>query len=245
MSISVICPQCGKSYDIPDSRAGQTGKCSCGATMTIPSPEGQVEAPAAPWQTPSQAAPPTRTATRPPVEPRSPYMPPPTQSPYGAPPSPYGPPQGQQSPYGPPPGAIGRPMAKVSGERPMALTVMLIVVALFSVLSAIYSITQAQQLTSRLGAMMPNASAYSAGQTGGTIFWCVARLTLLFNIWNGRNWTRIFMIVVSALYCGGAILGFMAIALGGSVLSPIITLIVYVSFIVVLCLGPTRDYCTQ
>jgi hypothetical protein len=36
MSIEVICPRCGKFYRVPDSRAGQVGKCSCGATMSVP-----------------------------------------------------------------------------------------------------------------------------------------------------------------------------------------------------------------
>lgn len=37
MSINVICPNCGKSYDVIDSRAGQTGKCECGSAIQIPS----------------------------------------------------------------------------------------------------------------------------------------------------------------------------------------------------------------
>jgi|GEM_PF-3246465 len=151
MSISVSCPQCGKTYDIPDNRAGQTGKCTCGATMTIPSPAGQVEAPAAPWQSPAQVNPP-QSSVQPPVEPRNPYGPPPNQN-YGTPQSPYGAPP-SQTPYGPPP----RAAAAVKGQRPTALTVILIVFTLYLIASTIYGAVITQQVSSKMGALLSQGS---------------------------------------------------------------------------------------
>jgi len=43
MSIHIVCPQCGKSLDVPDSRVGQTEMCSCGTAITIPSPESPIK----------------------------------------------------------------------------------------------------------------------------------------------------------------------------------------------------------
>jgi hypothetical protein len=43
MSIQVVCHKCGKTYDLDDRRAGQTGVCDCGASMTVPTPEKVVE----------------------------------------------------------------------------------------------------------------------------------------------------------------------------------------------------------
>lgn len=36
MSITVVCSQCGRSYNFSDDLAGQTDKCACGAFMIIP-----------------------------------------------------------------------------------------------------------------------------------------------------------------------------------------------------------------
>jgi HEAT repeat protein len=35
MPIQITCPQCGKRYAVPDSVAGHTGSCDCGATIAI------------------------------------------------------------------------------------------------------------------------------------------------------------------------------------------------------------------
>lgn len=38
MTISVQCPECGKSYQLRDELAGQQAKCKCGAVVAIPQP---------------------------------------------------------------------------------------------------------------------------------------------------------------------------------------------------------------
>jgi hypothetical protein len=39
MSIEVKCPQCGKSFTVPDEQAGQPGRCACGAAVVVPTPQ--------------------------------------------------------------------------------------------------------------------------------------------------------------------------------------------------------------
>jgi hypothetical protein len=39
MSIEVNCPQCGKSFTVPDEQAGQPGRCACGAAIVVPTPQ--------------------------------------------------------------------------------------------------------------------------------------------------------------------------------------------------------------
>ena len=36
MAISVTCSECGATHNVPDDRAGQVGRCPCGATMAVP-----------------------------------------------------------------------------------------------------------------------------------------------------------------------------------------------------------------
>lgn len=38
MPIAITCPQCAKTYAVPEALAGQTGSCACGATFPIPCP---------------------------------------------------------------------------------------------------------------------------------------------------------------------------------------------------------------
>ena len=38
MTIQFQCPQCAKSYELPDEMAGKTAKCGCGAQIAIPAP---------------------------------------------------------------------------------------------------------------------------------------------------------------------------------------------------------------
>jgi len=49
MSISAQCPQCGKTYSVPESAAGKLAMCTaCGTKIRIPAEGGQAPAPAAP-----------------------------------------------------------------------------------------------------------------------------------------------------------------------------------------------------
>lgn len=43
MAIEVICPQCGRRYSVPESRAGQSGRCQCGEVFRVPEPEAEAE----------------------------------------------------------------------------------------------------------------------------------------------------------------------------------------------------------
>ncbi len=45
MAIHIVCPQCGKSYDVPEQRAGQKGRCQCGGEIVVP-PAGASPPPA-------------------------------------------------------------------------------------------------------------------------------------------------------------------------------------------------------
>ncbi len=63
MSIQVVCHKCGKMYDLDDSRAGQTGVCNCGASMTVPTPESVVESAAVVEPSFMQSTVPTATET--------------------------------------------------------------------------------------------------------------------------------------------------------------------------------------
>lgn len=39
MPIQVRCEQCGRSFTVPDERAGQRGRCACGAVVVVPTPQ--------------------------------------------------------------------------------------------------------------------------------------------------------------------------------------------------------------
>ena len=204
MSISVVCPQCGKSYDIPETRAGQTGKCACGATMTIPSPKKEVESPAAPWSQPVQPA-----QQPPPVEPRSPFGPTPSQNPYASNQvqSPYGPPPGQ-APYGTP-GSMGRPITTVIPTRPIALTILIIAMYVFVGIAMLGTIV----LMTRASTIAPYIGAASIGMYIGACIFVLVLLTvnllILHSLWHGRNWARITMIVLMSLNAAGNLMGMM------------------------------------
>ena len=58
MSIGVVCPQCSQTYEVADERAGQTGRCTCGATMAVPGLPGEPSPPRRPeaFRVPSRPA---------------------------------------------------------------------------------------------------------------------------------------------------------------------------------------------
>ena len=56
MPIQVTCSQCGRTYAVPDDRAGKTGRCPCGALIAIPAPTALPPPLAAPPPPPSDFA---------------------------------------------------------------------------------------------------------------------------------------------------------------------------------------------
>lgn len=64
MSTPVVCPQCGKSHNIPESRNWQAVKCICGATMPIPSSEGHIQPSAIPILSHTHSVPHSHPASR-------------------------------------------------------------------------------------------------------------------------------------------------------------------------------------
>ena len=66
MAIAVVCPKCGKKYQVPENRAGQKGKCRCGSMIQVP----RVAQPAA-SDDPSRKAAERQQAAIPPSETRA------------------------------------------------------------------------------------------------------------------------------------------------------------------------------
>lgn len=196
MSISVVCPQCGKAYDIPDNRAGQTGKCACGATMTIPSPESPIESPSG-------------------------------QDCYGF------------------QGAVGPPNYATITRCPTALSVMIIIVDIVSVIWLLGG-------TCLIVAMVMSPNSSQAPPELGffrmlimlglplSIFILITSYFLLI----GRNWARITMDILMFL-CIAAIL---LLLIAGGVLMIVISgplLLLPVLFIVILNMKETQEYCCK
>jgi len=54
MPINMQCERCGRRFTVPDERAGQRGKCPCGAIMVVPAGRKNVPRPTAPQPTVSK-----------------------------------------------------------------------------------------------------------------------------------------------------------------------------------------------
>lgn len=61
MPITVICPQCLHVTQAPDAMAGQSGRCPCGATLSVPPPPAPRSTPA---PVPAAGASPSRSNNR-------------------------------------------------------------------------------------------------------------------------------------------------------------------------------------
>ncbi|MBI2303021.1 MAG: hypothetical protein HYU66_29285 [Armatimonadetes bacterium] len=57
MAIQVRCAHCGAVYQVPDDKAGQSGKCRCGELMQVPAKPAAQAAPARPAEVRRPAAP--------------------------------------------------------------------------------------------------------------------------------------------------------------------------------------------
>ena len=83
MTIQFQCPQCAKSYELPDEMAGKTAKCGCGAQIAIPAPAAADPLAAAPVADPLAMPPVADPLAAPPAV--DPLAAPPVADPLAAP----------------------------------------------------------------------------------------------------------------------------------------------------------------
>ncbi len=265
MSISIACPKCGKTYDVPETRAGQSGNCSCGATISIPGTPAQAAAVA------PQAAFPQPTVLRKPVEllkcpacstvlpPRTDICPrcgtnrlaPPPAAPTISgpvasamtPPSAYPPPAPG---YAPPPKyedpAIASARLLVPGHfangRPLPLTIALILFAaqaLYLLGGTVVGLTIA---SSKASAELQSGLSFIA------LFFItiqLAYLALLWFVWIGQGWARTLLLVLTML---GSFMS-MAHAFTRGHVMDWVTFIVTVAVVVILISPSTAEWCAE
>ncbi len=267
MSISIACPKCGKTYDVPESRAGHTGNCSCGAVISVPeSPSGAAA--------PAQAVVGPPTVLRRPIElakcpacntvlpprtdictrcgtnrltppPPAPTIPEPV-APAMTPPSAYPPPAPGYSPpprYEDPAVASARLLVhgRFASGRPMALTVVLTIAAILAVILLAGTVVSA-------AAPSPDLADVTAQDKSADSLWTVfvialelGFLAVLWFVWVGQGWARTVLLILSVLLMLNSMI---PAFLRGSLVSWLI-LGALAAVVVVLISPSTHEWCAE
>lgn len=212
MPIQVTCAQCGKTYQVPESRAGQRGKCTCGAELVVP----HVSAPA-PQQPPALFGQPAAAPFG--------QLPPAQEQPgiaYGPPPRPAGTTcrfcgtaMEPGANFCPRCGAGSRPSAAPAGysyagpvERPIGITILCVLDWVFYGLACLFAVLMLIGGIALLGGARPfdiNPQYASIGggvlMGGGVVVLglSVVFIYLVKALWNGANWARILFTVMTGI----------------------------------------------
>lgn len=220
MSISVACSRCGKSHTIPDSQAWQAVKCTCGATIAIPSFDSQSQSTAVPL--PAAA----RSVSIPRAKQHSVAIPPP---PYVA--------KGLLS-------KLRRFIIDVLDDRPIVLAITTLLVGL---LCTLIILGTALMIKDDISMVSESNGAFVTGILVfiGTVpmVYYMAILCLCYHIWNARDWARMVMIVVASLHIPVYLYSVIGRTGGQSVTLSVLHILVAVSCIIVLSQRATKEYC--
>jgi hypothetical protein len=246
MHITITCPNCGNSYDVPDDRVGLLYRCDCGADILVVSPaKKQAEhsnthqhpssdpTPVAPWESSAGT-----NKSHPRVEP---------QKPQGS---------SAQSYYNPRTGELYTPQNKgtsgsrrrgtsdaVESPRPWSLTIMIVITDIFCGIGLYYLALSIVKMAPVIDQVPDEVRyRYLIEVTVAMVIYSVI-LSTCASLWNGYNWARLAMIVImSTVFAGSirALTGPMQQYTGAL----LVVILMSVSFIALLCTKSCRYYCT-
>lgn len=263
MAIEVTCPQCGKRYQVPESRAGQRGRCSCGAEVVVPQRQPVPGPDVVPLRQPDPDVVPLRQPA-PPAEPRcvscgAAVYPGEQYCPRCA--------ARQRVPSGYPGAVIEK-----TRERPVGITILAILTWIGSGLGVVGGVIilvggafMGAGARSHAG-MSANPAAVGA-MAGLLVGMAVVILaTSIFSgvvgyyLWNGANWARIVFIVMQSV---GVLMGLANLAVRATSRMPagfgatpgaaagaaagvaviLVSLCINAVFLAILLSRPAREFC--